>query len=190
MNVTEITPKANVRLNRIRLVARFFRWICLFLFGVMIFMAGAAVLAPYCILPTGSPERNEFLTMRAEFLLSQFKPGWEWLYPLFWAGMAGLNCLAIWFFYRFFGNLERGIIFDRDNVRCFRGFGCLMVASPVIGIIFDLSRIIWQVPNPAEGFVIDGTNLIPGLVGGFLIVLIAWIMDEGRKIQEEQELTV
>jgi hypothetical protein len=25
---------------------------------------------------------------------------------------------------------------------------------------------------------------------GLLILLIAWIMDEGRKIQEEQELTV
>jgi len=30
------------------------------------------------------------------------------------------------------------------------------------------------------------TTLIPG----FLILFIAWIMDEGRKIQEEQELTV
>ncbi|MEI9863261.1 MAG: DUF2975 domain-containing protein [Limisphaerales bacterium] len=28
------------------------------------------------------------------------------------------------------------------------------------------------------------------LVLGLLIILIAWIMDEGRKIQEEQELTV
>ena len=25
---------------------------------------------------------------------------------------------------------------------------------------------------------------------GFLIIFIAWIMDEGRKMQEEQELTV
>ena len=29
-----------------------------------------------------------------------------------------------------------------------------------------------------------------GLLFGILLVLIAWIMDEGRKIQEEQELTV
>jgi hypothetical protein len=28
------------------------------------------------------------------------------------------------------------------------------------------------------------------LLAGIIIVLIAWIMDEGRKIQEEQELTV
>jgi hypothetical protein len=28
------------------------------------------------------------------------------------------------------------------------------------------------------------------LVLGLLILLISWIMDEGRKIQEEQELTV
>ena len=28
------------------------------------------------------------------------------------------------------------------------------------------------------------------LLGGLIVVLIAWIMDEGRKIQEEQALTV
>jgi hypothetical protein len=38
----------------------------------------------------------------------------------------------------------------------------------------------------AKGFSPDPVELAAGL----LIVLIAWIMDEGRKIQEEQELTV
>jgi hypothetical protein len=36
-----------------------------------------------------------------------------------------------------------------------------------------------------------GTGIDFGLfLAGVVIVLIAWIMDEGRKIQEEQELTV
>jgi hypothetical protein len=36
-----------------------------------------------------------------------------------------------------------------------------------------------------------GTGIDFGvLLAGAIIVLIAWIMDEGRKIQEEQELTV
>ena len=35
-------------------------------------------------------------------------------------------------------------------------------------------------------FSLDGQELIVGLV----VVLVAWIMDEGRKIKEEQELTV
>jgi hypothetical protein len=36
-----------------------------------------------------------------------------------------------------------------------------------------------------------GTGINFGLLfAGIVIVLIAWIMDEGRKIQEEQELTV
>jgi hypothetical protein len=30
----------------------------------------------------------------------------------------------------------------------------------------------------------------PWIVVGYAIYLVAWIMDEGRKIQEEQELTV
>jgi hypothetical protein len=36
-----------------------------------------------------------------------------------------------------------------------------------------------------------GTGIDFGpLLAGAVIILIAWIMDEGRKIQEEQELTV
>jgi hypothetical protein len=35
-----------------------------------------------------------------------------------------------------------------------------------------------------------GTLCLNEMFFGGLIVLIAWIMDEGRKIQEEQELTV
>jgi hypothetical protein len=36
-----------------------------------------------------------------------------------------------------------------------------------------------------------GTGVDFGLLlAGIVIVLVAWIMDEGRKIQEEQELTV
>jgi uncharacterized membrane protein YdcZ (DUF606 family) len=33
-------------------------------------------------------------------------------------------------------------------------------------------------------------SLLISFVPGLLILFIAWIMDEGRKIQEEQELTV
>jgi hypothetical protein len=32
--------------------------------------------------------------------------------------------------------------------------------------------------------------LVFNFVPGFVIIFAAWIMDEGRKIQEEQELTV
>ncbi len=36
-----------------------------------------------------------------------------------------------------------------------------------------------------------GTGIDFGvLLGGLIVVLVAWIIDEGRKIQEEQELTV
>jgi hypothetical protein len=38
-------------------------------------------------------------------------------------------------------------------------------------------------------FAIYGIN-IGLLLAGIIIVIIAWVMDEGRKIQEEQALTV
>jgi hypothetical protein len=42
----------------------------------------------------------------------------------------------------------------------------------------------------ASRAVLIGVGDFAKLAVGLLIILVAWIMDEGRKIQEEQELTV
>jgi hypothetical protein len=72
---------------------------------------------------------------------------------------------------------EAGKFFTAEIVHYINLLGWLVLADWVVNRILD---------GLAKGLCPDPV----GLAVGLLIVLIAWIMDEARKIQEEQDLTV
>jgi hypothetical protein len=80
---------------------------------------------------------------------------------------------------RFF---EKGIIFAAETVRCVKILGGLAIVSWLVELIFQLT----SQNEDARHFTAGLGNLFQGCV----IFFVAWIMDEGRKIREEQELTV
>ena len=71
----------------------------------------------------------------------------------------------------------KGILFSAKNVSCLRFFGYYCI-------------IDWLVDYQMQSYLHDVNLSITPIFAGFVIIFIAWIMDEGRKIQEEQELTV
>jgi hypothetical protein len=78
---------------------------------------------------------------------------------------------------RLFKLYEHSSFFTVGNVRCIKILGLVVTGDGLVQTILELLS-----PNPSLDF--------SKLFFGGLIMLIAWIMDEGRKIQEEQELTV
>ena len=115
---------------------------------------------------------------------NDFKSGFKWLYrPIVFIYFAFL-ALGIWILYRLFGLYEKGYVFSADTVRYIRYIGYWLIAAAVLSNAFELSKVIWS-PLPDSHLRLDEFFL-----GGVLVVLISWIMDEGRKLQEEQELTV
>ena len=175
------------RLARIRYVARFFKWLCCAAFGVVIFIAAVAIFVPEQVGKASEMKEGSIsFAMSGPILMSDFKPEYKALYPVFWLFLCAFLSRGIGFLHRIFTNMEKGFVFCRDNVRCIRSIGWLLVAAPLLRVGFELSKVIWSV---------DGTgiliwNLPNDLLKGFFVIFIAWIMDEGRKIQEEQELTV
>jgi len=88
----------------------------------------------------------------------------------FFAGIFALDKLL-----RLFAN---GKYFTTEIVSCIKALGFLVIAD-------------WLVTKILDATARSGVEITFGqLVLGLLIILIAWIMDEGRKMQEEQELTV
>lgn len=90
------------------------------------------------------------------------------------------NLLNLWggvMLLRLFWLYGRGILFSAKNVVCIRFFGWLLM----INWFIDL-----EIQAEFRDYGLSTTTLFVGL----LIIFVAWIMDEGRKIQEEQELTV
>ncbi len=98
---------------------------------------------------------------------------------IFWFMMVRVGLMffgagvLLWLF-RLYG---RGILFSAQNVTCIRCLGYVVILD-------------WFTNYELQGLLHDLTLSTTSLFVGLLIIFIAWIMDEGRKIQEEQELTV
>ncbi|MGD0743811.1 MAG: DUF2975 domain-containing protein [Verrucomicrobiota bacterium] len=99
-----------------------------------------------------------------------------------------LNLLAVIAVYRLLGFFEKGVIFSAANTSQIRRLGWLAIAYALLKAcapIFCSNHGLISVPAMLINFLFS-----PWFFAGCFIIIITWIMDEGRKIQEEQELTV
>ena len=171
MNANGISPKVNARLKRIKIVSLIFR-VFLGLFVAMI------VLSAESCMESGLPKNPFGPAALSYFLIHIFvnpspMPIVSVVIELIRLGLFICGIVLVnWLFVLF----ERGKFFAAVNVRCARWIGLVIVADGVADFTQQLMyREITFGPEP--------------LIGLF-VVLISWIADEGRKIQEEQELTI
>ena len=93
-----------------------------------------------------------------------------------------------------FGLYEDGLIFTQKNVACIRSLGRALVAWVICDVVKNsLLSIVLTLPNPPGHRIItlglysaDFTAIFVGIV----ILIIAWVMDEARKMQEDQALII
>jgi hypothetical protein len=89
-------------------------------------------------------------------------------------------------FYRLLNLYERGVIFTAQNVRLIRILGYLAFSNGLFGVIAPvLSAGVLSLTGLLFGIIAS-----PWVIGGLFGIMISHIMDEGCKMQEEQELTV
>ena len=186
MNANEISPKTNARLNRIQIVSRLFRLLIGFVAVCLALIACLALAQSINVCLGGKAVHGESMTVQVLSpgeLPANFQSradtvtGLPWAVVLLIAVRLGLIAYGIIALNRLFKLYERGIIFAKENVRCVNAQGWSMAGCGLIQIALQL---FWAHKN----FSLYRLGI------GLLILLIAWIMDEGRKIQEEQELTV
>ena len=171
MNANENAPKANFRLRRIQKVGENLK-----IFFLLAFIACFALGIPPIVLDMKS------LILRMTGQESHLPGGtMSGVINLTWA-------LGYWCAYKLFSAFSRGDLFSMEIIRCFRWIGCVGI---LLGIEIKVTSFIeavvaapWWAGLGAAPF------LVFSVIPGFAILCIAWIMDEGRKIQEEQELTV
>ena len=178
---------AQARLARIRLVARFFKWVCFVTFAFVICMAGVAIFWPGLV--ADMSDHNRTAMINSPLVLSEFKPELEWMYPVAWLLVTAFYCRGIVIFYQLFRNLEWGILFNKTNVHYIRLIGWWLLAYAFFDIFVELLKFVCVKPAYVS-LVFDFGQLGSDFLCGFFVIFIAWIMDEGRKISEEQELTV
>jgi hypothetical protein len=94
-----------------------------------------------------------------------------WLVQILWGGF------GFWVVFALFGLYRQGILFSARNVRHIRSLGYYLIVN-------------WAIEYQMQGALRDMDLSTNSLFVGLLIIFVSWIMDEGRKIREEQELTV
>ncbi len=189
MNANEMTSKRNIdRLHRIKIVSRIVRYAIL---GCLVLAIGNFLFG-FLWMPahTSAPARSaRDLVHTLQMML-----------------VLAILCFWYWKLAKLFHFYERGLIFATESIRCIQTLGGLCVINWLLASVFNVwGRVFPPPPPPALpphvtvtvvqssfGFFdysIAGFN-ISFLLAGIIIIIITWIMDEGRKIQEEQELTV
>lgn len=185
MNANEAVAKPGLRLNRIKLVSQIFRILIGVLVVALTLVSGLICLASIVYaLNGGWPAVGKVHATSFSASVS-FSPhqSYAWPFsiplPVFLVGAVQLGLLGsgLIVLNRLFALYERGDFFKTGNIRCIKWLGLIVMGVSITQTLLELM---------AHQNHLDGS----GLVFGFLVVFIAWIMDEGRKIQEEQELTV
>jgi Protein of unknown function (DUF2975) len=175
MNADEISSKTSPRSNQIQKISRILK-VCVLVY----------FLVPLCLVAVNFKSLHI-----ASGMVSIFNHPYASVSdipaPMYVLGAIamGIYLLGTISFCRLLTLYEKNVIFSAANIleikrlgACLAGYGILAVA--------------------ANAIYADGITLLtlldfvssPWIVGGGAINLIAWIMDEGRKIQEEQALTV
>jgi hypothetical protein len=181
MKTVEISAKAGSRANRIKIVSRIFRKvvalgaIILLLISLWAWMdsvmalRGCHIVAGKCMTATLTFSSHQIYHFPYAMTL-----------PVLLLGVTGicLDGLGMIFLYRLLGLYEHGSYFAADNVRYIKLLGLVVIGDGLGQAILELLAL------PEGDIYLDKF-----LVGG-VIILIAWVMDEARKIQEEQNLTV
>jgi hypothetical protein len=95
---------------------------------------------------------------------------------------------------RLFGLYAKGVIFQAANVECFRQLGYALFAwagagflfKPIAGIILTFH---WTPGTRLLVLGLDSQDVVAVFMG-LVVITVAWVMDQGRKLNEEHELFV
>jgi len=95
---------------------------------------------------------------------------------------------------RLFSFYKEGIIFSYPHVAVFKKTAKALISWVVLSMIYESAKsILFSLGNPPGNRVIQfgfGSAEITTLLVGGIAFVISWVMDIGRSINEENELTV
>lgn len=115
---------------------------------------------------------------------SSILQGREWLARLAAFAFLTYQALGACLFFRLFKQYEIGHTLTRQTAAIFKWIGLWMLGLWCLLVLFQISKFAWDT-SPS------GVDITPDyLVGGLFITLIAWIMEEGHRVAEEQALTI
>jgi len=95
---------------------------------------------------------------------------------------------------RLFSYYKEGVIFSLEHVNIFKHIAKALILWVVLSILYNSAKsVLFSIGNP-PGHVLLTVGVtsaeLTTLIVGVVMFVIAWVMDEGRALAEEQQLTV
>jgi Protein of unknown function (DUF2975) len=204
----ETTAFTDHRLKRIRNVSRLFRILCGLGVGCGFLLAIASWFAPIknpseLSLHLGTPTPPEKVLAEAPGPLKEYrvrislgdeanvapmqervKPGMRWTVRPTIFGLTLFWTLGVVVLYRLFKLYEQGKIFTAENVRCIKWIGVWVLGLWALSNVIQMLKLITY--DSADVDLDVGSRFFVGV----LVLLVAWIMEEGAKMREENALTI
>jgi hypothetical protein len=178
MNTSEVSPKANARLNKVQKISKcirlFIQYGCpMIVLGqfVVVYLASKGLITlPQPPQPpeTYSPDNHNLFNGSLVF-----------------CQVATIVVYLAWYYIglKLFRIFEKGIMFTSETVQCLQILGIVFLVRFLLELgIFFFFPLLQKIGAHALVW--------SDLFTGFFIICIGWLIDEARKIQEEQELTV
>ncbi len=147
-------------------------------------LAGTVAIAVIWLAPSGNVEIK---IDNVQYNIEQLQTSHQFLLSLNVLLVVIVIAYGLYHFHRLFKLYEQGEIFGKANVRHFAGIGKAMLLWFVAKVFTSAAMI------PLAEYAENGTRVelsLSSLIIGVAIILISKVMDEGRKIHEEQELTI
>ena len=160
--------------------------------GKLIFWitAWASVLVGvFVLLNIGNLENMTFSLDSQQIPIAQLDAiGRTTIILVFWL-LVAVFLRGLWHAIKLFGLYEKGEIFLAENIKHIKRIGETLILWAIIKVLtsFAVTSVMLY-----EGLDtgINVTFNLTALMIGLLIYVISWVMDEGRKLREEHELTI
>jgi hypothetical protein len=91
---------------------------------------------------------------------------------------------------KLFGLYSDGKLFDRENVHQFRQIGITILLFPALWVLGVIVASFLPTQDLSRTLISSGQDPFNDLLVGAVIVVVAWVMDVGRELREEQDLVV
>jgi hypothetical protein len=79
-------------------------------------------------------------------------------------------------------------------VQCYRRLGYILIAeaiaNPIHGALLSIALTLHNLPGQRMLSIGLSSRDLTGAIMGGIVLVISWVMDEGRKLEEEQTLTI
>ncbi|MEM1294034.1 MAG: DUF2975 domain-containing protein [Verrucomicrobiota bacterium] len=175
----------SLELSKVKQVSGFLKglFLLVLVFTALVFLFTISLLTGW--LPIGNITSSHLILGNIEIELESLNLAAKLVAAVFLMIHFGFAARICWDFSRLFGSFEKGSIYTSETVKILGNIGRWLILIWIAGVVGPF-LVVSQSGSSSASFNFDFNILFVGVI----LFLLSWIFEVGRKIQEENALTI